>query len=73
MNRLFNINAIAETLSLSPWTVRALIRNGRLNPTRIGRRVLVGESELSRFITECQQESKPAPIRPDCRPMGREV
>ena len=60
MNRLYNIDAIAERLSLSPWTVRALIRVGKLCPTRVGRRVLVDDNELARFMAACKKESLPA-------------
>lgn len=50
MKQLYDINAAASLLSISPWTVRHYIHIGRLNPVRIGRRVLLEEDELARLI-----------------------
>jgi excisionase family DNA binding protein len=54
VTKLLSITAAAELLSISPWTVRAYIRTGKLTPVRIGRRVLLAEAELERLITESQ-------------------
>lgn len=51
MNRLHNINSAANLLAISPWTVRAYIRQGKLTPVRIGRLVRLEEDELARFTT----------------------
>ncbi len=53
--QLLDINASAKALSISPWTVRAFIREGKIHPIRIGRRVLLETSELERCIAEAQQ------------------
>jgi len=50
--KLLSIEDSAGLLSISPWTVRKYIREGKLRPVRIGRRVLLEESELERFIME---------------------
>jgi excisionase family DNA binding protein len=47
---LRNVVDAARLLSISPWTVRAWIKGGKLRPVRLGRRVLLEESELERFI-----------------------
>jgi excisionase family DNA binding protein len=52
MDRLLNIQAAAEMLSLSPWTVRAYIRSGKIRAVRIGRRVLLESEELRRLVNE---------------------
>jgi excisionase family DNA binding protein len=44
----------AGLLGISPWTVRAYVRTGKLRPVRIGRRVLLAETELERLIAESQ-------------------
>jgi excisionase family DNA binding protein len=44
----------AELLRISPWTVRSYIRQGKLRPVRLGRRVLLAEAELERVIAENQ-------------------
>jgi hypothetical protein len=36
--------------------VRAYIRAGKLSPVRLGRRVLVEEAELERFVAEGKEQ-----------------
>ncbi len=50
MNQLYDVNTAARLLAVSPWTVRAYIRQGKLHPVRIGRLVRLDEEELSRFV-----------------------
>ena len=47
---LESIESAARILALSPWTVRAYIRQGKITPVRIGRRVLVEQSEIRRMV-----------------------
>ena len=58
MKQLFDINAAAQVLSISPWTVRSYIRTGSIRPLRIGRRVLLEESELERFVSEARTDGE---------------
>jgi excisionase family DNA binding protein len=51
MNKLLTVNGAAEVLAISPWTLRAYIRQGKLIPIRIGRLVRLDELELIRFTT----------------------
>ena len=51
MKPLYNVEAAAQLLSISPWTVRLYINRGKLHPVRIGRRVLLEEVELERFVS----------------------
>jgi excisionase family DNA binding protein len=55
MRALKNIDEAAGLLGISPWTVRAWIRIGKLRPVRLGRRVLLSESELERLVAESQE------------------
>lgn len=57
MTKLLNVNDAADLLSISPWTVRAYIREGKLRSVRLGRRVLLSETELERLINESQSPS----------------
>ncbi len=57
MQPLRSVEQAAGLLGISPWTVRSYIRDGKLKPVRLGRRVLVEETELERFI-----ESGRAPL-----------
>lgn len=52
MKPLHDVNSAARLLSISPWTVRSYIHEGKLSAVRIGRRVLVEEIELERFVKE---------------------
>ena len=49
---LLSIAEAAQVINLSPWTVRAFIKSGKLRPVRLGRRVLLEPSELERLIQE---------------------
>jgi excisionase family DNA binding protein len=48
--RLLDVNAAAERLSISPWTVRDLIRTGELTHVRIGRLIKVPESSVAALV-----------------------
>ena len=52
MESLKSVEKAAEFLGISPWTVRVYLRDGHLKPTRIGRRVLLRQEELERFVRE---------------------
>jgi excisionase family DNA binding protein len=56
MHNLLDVAELADLLSISPWTVRAYVKQGKLMPVRIGRRVLFEEEELNRFIEACKQQ-----------------
>jgi excisionase family DNA binding protein len=51
MEALLDINSVARLLSLSPWTIRRLISDGKLVPIRLGRRVLVEPVEVERLVS----------------------
>lgn len=61
MKQLYDINSAARLLGISPWTVRAYIRRGKLKPVRLGRRVLLEESELERLVAKNRTGSLPRP------------
>jgi excisionase family DNA binding protein len=61
MNKLLSIEASADVLSISKWTVRSYIRTGKLKPVRIGRRILLTEAELERLITAGQDPPEATP------------
>jgi excisionase family DNA binding protein len=50
MEALVPIHEAAELLGISPWTVRKYIHGQKLRTVRIGRRVLIEQSELRRII-----------------------
>jgi excisionase family DNA binding protein len=52
MQALKTIPEAAELLRISHWTVRKAIKDGKLIPIRLGRRVCLEEEELERFVAE---------------------
>jgi excisionase family DNA binding protein len=57
MRALKSVEEGAGLLGVSKWTVRSWIREGKLRPVRLGRRVLISEEELERFVSICQNRS----------------
>jgi excisionase family DNA binding protein len=50
--QLLTLLTVAEALCVSPHTVRAWVRNGKLKPVRICRRLLFHPDEVARFLAE---------------------
>jgi len=61
MKALKSVEETAELLGISIWTVRAYIRDGKLRPVRLGRRVLLAEKELERLVAESQERNDADP------------
>jgi len=57
MEPLKSIEEAAELWGVSAWTVRAYVRQGKINPVRIGRRVLIEPREIIRVIEEGRGKS----------------
>jgi excisionase family DNA binding protein len=51
---LLTLIETADLLRISPHTVRALVRRGRLRPIRICRRLLFSQQEIARLIAEAE-------------------
>lgn len=51
---LWDIRQAGAALSISPWTVRLYIRQQKLKPVHIGRRVLLEPEECRRFLDSCK-------------------
>jgi len=47
-----NVNACAQMLGISPYTVRLYTKQGKIRPVRIGKRVLFQMEEIERFVQE---------------------
>jgi excisionase family DNA binding protein len=48
--RLLALLEVARSLCVSPHTVRAWVRKGKLRPVRICRRLLFDPAEIARFV-----------------------
>ncbi len=57
MEPLLTVEKAAELLGISPWTVRAYLRDAKLMAVHIGRRVLIEPSELRRFVEDAKKAS----------------
>ena len=57
--RLLSANDAGEYLSISHWTVRALIDRGLLPYVRIGRRLLIDVRDLDRYIESLKNKVLP--------------
>lgn len=60
---VLHIKEAAHALSLSPWTLRRYITDGKLRPIRIGRRVLLERSELKRLVEAGRKSSPESCVR----------
>lgn len=49
--RLLSLSEVADLLRVSPHTVRAWVRKGRLQPVRICRRLLFSAEVVSCFVS----------------------
>lgn len=58
--KLYDVQSAASALAVSPWTIRAYIRSGKLRPVRLGRLVRLDQQELERFVAEAQVSEVPA-------------
>ena len=58
--RLLTLIEVADMLRISPHTVRAFVRKGKLSPVRICRRLLFRVADIERLIAECAADSKAA-------------
>ena len=55
MERLLGVVDAARLLGISPWTVRKIIREGKLRPVRLGVRVLLEQSDIENFVSKAKQ------------------
>jgi excisionase family DNA binding protein len=61
--KLYDVKDVARMLAVSPWTVRAYIRSGKLLPVRIGRLVRLEERELERFVAKAKDSGTETQIQ----------
>jgi excisionase family DNA binding protein len=52
--RLLTLLEVADLLRLSPHTIRAMVRKGRLQSVRICRRLLFSPDEITRLLAQSQ-------------------
>lgn len=50
-DRLTSVSETSERLAVSSFTVRRLIKAGRVRAVRVGKRVLIPGSEIERIIS----------------------
>lgn len=52
LEKMYSVRQAADLLSLSHWTIRLWIGNGKLRSAKVGRRRVIRESELRRLISD---------------------
>lgn len=58
LEKIYSVKSAAEQLGgISRWTVYAWLSDGRLRGVKLGRRIMIMESELERLI---KNNAKPA-------------
>jgi len=50
--QLLTLLAVANALCVSPHTIRSWVRQGKLKPIRLCRRLLFHPDEIARFVAE---------------------
>ena len=50
--KFYTIPEVAEALRVTPQTIRAWIKKGKIKSQRIGRPILITESNLKEFLKE---------------------
>jgi excisionase family DNA binding protein len=56
MERLLTVREVAESLSLSPWTIWRWVLDGSLPSYKIGRARRVAESDVQRLLSDTRQQ-----------------
>ncbi len=54
LTRLMDLREVATALHVSPHTIRAWTRTGRIHPTRICRRLLFDPVDIEEFVRASQ-------------------
>jgi hypothetical protein len=67
--QLVDLNCVATAWHVSPHTVRKWVKQGKLKPVRICRRLLFHPDELTRFIRSGQRAGENSPTS-GCRDDG---
>jgi len=49
--KLYTVTETADTLGITPQTVRAYVKQGKLKGQRVGRPILITESSIKAFLT----------------------
>jgi len=48
----------ADALSISVVTLDRLVKAGKINTVRVGRRILFTDSDILKFVARCRKESQ---------------
>jgi excisionase family DNA binding protein len=56
--KFYRIPEVAEALKVTPQTIRAWIKQGRIKAQRIGRPILITENNIKEFLKESLEPPK---------------
>lgn len=54
--KFYNVSETAKALRVTPQTIRAWIKQGKINSQRIGRPILIRENNLMDFLNKKQRK-----------------
>jgi hypothetical protein len=57
--QLYTLTQVAHALNLSPHTIRSFVRQGKLHPARICRRLLFEGDQVSKLLKNRKDEVQP--------------
>jgi excisionase family DNA binding protein len=58
MNKLLSVNETSRVLGVSTFTIRRLVKRGELHSVRVGKRLLLPETEVARVMAEGCEEPR---------------
>ncbi len=59
LDRLYSIPEAADALRVSHWAVRKWIREGKMRSSKAGKRRVIRETELQRFVVDDPRTVQP--------------
>lgn len=59
MEKLLNVNQVAEILNISPLTIRGMVSRRKLKHLKVGRRCLFRPEDIEAFMRSCEREPRP--------------
>ena len=59
--QLYDLTELAKALKVSPHTISAWVRQGRLRPLRICRRLLFDPADVQNFLAQARNASSGTP------------
>lgn len=63
MPKMYNVQEVAERLSVSEVTIRRLINDGQLRALKVRGQLRIGEDDLTSYLRSCRVPLPVVPVR----------